>query len=59
MKRSLALGALLLVLFMSGCSTTVVQRPDHSDHPEQADRGNDRSWHSWFHSRDNVVQPGR
>ena len=56
MKTSLATGALLLILFMAGCSTTVVQRPDH---PDQADRGNDRSWHSWFHSRGNVVQPGR
>jgi hypothetical protein len=59
MKKSLAMGALLLILFTAGCSTTVVQRPDHPDHSDQADRGSDRSWHSWFRSHQNAVQPGQ
>jgi hypothetical protein len=59
MKKSLAMGALLLILFTAGCSTTVVQRPDHLDHSDQADRGSDRSWHSWFRSHQNAVQPGQ
>jgi len=43
MKRSLAMGTLLLVLLIAGCSTTIVEHPDHADNRP------DRSWHSWFH----------
>ena len=54
MKTSLAMGVLLLVLLTAGCSTTVVERPDHAG---QADRRSDRSWRSWFHSGGNAEQP--
>jgi hypothetical protein len=46
MKTSLAMGAFLLAPFIAGCSTTVVERPDHADH---ADHRSDSRWHSWFH----------
>jgi hypothetical protein len=46
MKTSLALVPFLAALFITGCSTTIVERPDHADH---ADHKDESRWHSWFH----------